>query len=82
VELIKSITELYGNEARMTRPANKKFKEAVQKHLKNLQKEDSGITLILVDGNPRSERDLHEDSFQYSEDPDDYKIPKDTKPKE
>ena len=66
----------------MAKKANKKFKEAVQKHLKNLQKENPKITLILADGNPRSKRDLDEEAFQYSEDPADYEIPKETKPKE
>ena len=53
--------------------ANKKFKEEIKKHLKNLQKDDPEIDLILADGNPRSERDLNDDQYIFSEKPEDYK---------
>ena len=48
----------------MPKKSNKLFRDTIKEHLKKAQKENPKVDLILADGNPRSERDMHEDMYK------------------
>ena len=52
--------------------SNKLFRDTIKEDLKKLQKENPEITLILADGNPRSDRDKHENMYKIGIVDDDY----------
>jgi len=56
----------------MRRKSNKLFRDTIKEHLKKAQKENPKINLILADGNPRSDRDKHEDMYKIGIVDDDY----------
>ena len=56
----------------MPKKSNKLFRDTIKEHLKKLQKESPDITLILADGSPRSDRDMHENMYKIGILDDDY----------
>ena len=48
------------------------FRDTIKEHLKKAQKENPKVDLILADGNPRSERDRHENMYKIGNVDDDY----------
>ena len=56
----------------MQRKSNKLFRDTIKEHLKKAQKENPKIDLILADGNPRSDRDKHENMYKIGIVDDDY----------
>ena len=56
----------------MAKKSNKLFRDTIKEHLKNAQKENPKIDLILADGNPRSDRDKHENMYKIGNVDDDY----------
>ena len=52
--------------------SNKLFRDTIKEDLKKLQKENPEITLISADGNPRSDRDKHENMYKIGIVDDDY----------
>ena len=56
----------------MRRKSNKLFRDTIKEHLKKAQKENPKIDLILADGNPRSDRDKHENMYKIGNVDDDY----------
>ena len=56
----------------MPKKSNKLFRDTIKEHLKKAQKENPKIDLILADGNPRSDRDKHENMYKIGIVDDDY----------
>ena len=56
----------------MRRKSNKLFRDTIKEHLKKAQKENPKVDLILADGNPRSDRDKHENMYKIGIVDDDY----------
>ena len=56
----------------MRRKSNKLFRDTIKEHLKKAQKENPKVNLILADGNPRSDRDKHENMYKIGIVDDDY----------
>ena len=56
----------------MRRKSNKLFRDTIKEHLKKAQKENPKVDLILADGNPRSDRDRHENMYKIGNADDDY----------
>ena len=56
----------------MRRKSNKLFRATIKEHLKKAQKENPKVNLILADGNPRSDRDRHENMYKIGNVNDDY----------
>lgn len=56
----------------MQRKSNKLFRDTIKEHLKKAQKENPKVDLILADGNPRSDRDRHENMYKIGNVDDDY----------
>ena len=56
----------------MRRKSNKLFRDTIKEHLKKAQKENPKVDLILADGNPRSDRDRHENMYKIGNVDDDY----------
>ena len=56
----------------MQRKSNKLFRDTIKEHLKKAQKENPKVDLILADGNPRSDRDKHENMYKIGIVDDDY----------
>ena len=52
--------------------SNKLFRDTIKEDLKKQQKENPEITLILADGSPRSDRDIHENMYKIGIVDDDY----------
>ena len=56
----------------MAKKSNKLFRDTIKEHLKKAQKENPKVDLILADGNPRSDRDRHENMYKIGNVDDDY----------
>ena len=56
----------------MRRKSNKLFRDTIKEHLKKAQKENPKVDLMLADGNPRSDRDKHENMYKIGIVDDDY----------
>ena len=56
----------------MPKKSNKLFRDTIKEHLKKAQKENPKVNLILADGNPRSDRDRHENMYKIGNVNDDY----------
>ena len=56
----------------MRRKSNKLFRDTIKEHLKKAQKENPKVDLILADGNPRSDRDKHDNMYKIGIVDDDY----------
>ena len=56
----------------MPKKSNKLLRDMIKEHLRKAQKENPKIDLILADGNPRSDRDRHENIYKIGNVNDDY----------